>query len=245
MQKKVAIIADIHGNSWALKSVLVDIKDRGIEKIINLGDSLNGPLDPQGTFKLLVENEILSISGNGDRLILENLQLKTNNLTAEYILSQMNSDIISWLKNLSFDCVYNDIYCCHGSPRSDMEYLLESLEPEYIDIRAFSEIDKILSGIKQNIIVCGHSHVPRIIKSGDKVICNVGSVGLPAYNDELPIPHKMQNYNPYASYTIITESTKSFNIEQVTVSYDYEQAVKKAILNKREDWAKWIRTGRV
>ena len=48
---KIAIISDVHGNSHALKAVLEDIKHRKAEMIINLGDSLYGPLDPLGQLK--------------------------------------------------------------------------------------------------------------------------------------------------------------------------------------------------
>ena len=35
---KIAIISDIHGNLEALNSVLIDIKERKIEKIFCIGD---------------------------------------------------------------------------------------------------------------------------------------------------------------------------------------------------------------
>lgn len=241
----IAILADVHGNTWALEAVLSDIKNRGIETIINLGDALNGPLDPLGTYNLLVENKIISISGNGDRLILESLQSKYNNPTAEYVLSQMNNDSIAWLEELPFDLVYEDIYCCHASPHSDMEYLLENLKPNHIEIKGFSEVDAILKGVRQEIVVCGHSHVPRIVKTDNKTICNAGSVGLPAYDDDLPSPHKMENFSPYAKYLVITKIGKSYKVEQISIPYNYELAAIKAEENNRNDWAKWIRTGRV
>ncbi|KAA0760545.1 metallophosphoesterase [Bacillus sp. SH5-2] len=45
MNRKIAIISDVHGNSHALKSVLKDIARRKAEMIINLGDSVYGPLE--------------------------------------------------------------------------------------------------------------------------------------------------------------------------------------------------------
>ncbi len=54
-QTSLAVIADIHGNRWALEAVLQDIDQRGIEQIVNLGDHLTGPLDPAGTADLLIE----------------------------------------------------------------------------------------------------------------------------------------------------------------------------------------------
>ena len=48
---KIAIISDVHGNSHALQAVLKDLERRKVEMIINLGDSVYGPLDPLGPLK--------------------------------------------------------------------------------------------------------------------------------------------------------------------------------------------------
>lgn len=244
--KRIAIISDIHGNSIALKEVLKDLKDRKIKTILNLGDSLYGPLDPKGTFDLLIENQVISISGNQDRKILENLNHVSKFDTMEYVKNQIDNQIIEWLKKCPFDFHYNrDIYCCHASPHSDSVYLLERLQNGYIAIKSNKELDEILKNIEQKIVVCGHSHVSRIVKTEQKTILNPGSVGLPAYDDELPIPHKMENFNPFAKYSIITMSEYPIIIEQVSIPYDFETAARIAEKNKRNDWAKWIRTGTV
>jgi len=244
-EKKIALISDCHGNSLALKEVLKDIKSRGVDTIINLGDSLYGPLDPQGTLNLLIENEVLSVCGNGDRMILESLESLSENKTMEYVKSQINKETIAWLKSLPFDLVHSDIYCCHASPDSDTSYLLESLQTGYIAIKENEDVDEVLKAVKQEIVVCGHSHLPRLVKTANKTILNPGSVGLPAYDDELPIPHKMENFNPNASYSILTLSDKLVKIEQIAIPYDYEAAARMAEKNERDDWAQWIRTGRV
>ncbi|MEL7151833.1 MAG: metallophosphoesterase family protein, partial [Pseudomonadota bacterium] len=41
---RLAAISDIHGNSDALRAVLDDIKRRGVDQIVNLGDCFSGPL---------------------------------------------------------------------------------------------------------------------------------------------------------------------------------------------------------
>ena len=50
---QLGIIADIHGNSRALESVLEDAKRRGIRQFVDLGDVLYGPMEPLRTFELL------------------------------------------------------------------------------------------------------------------------------------------------------------------------------------------------
>jgi len=60
---RIAILADIHGNSWALSKVLEDIEKKKPDLIVNLGDSLYGPLNPKETFDLIKSRKIISISG--------------------------------------------------------------------------------------------------------------------------------------------------------------------------------------
>jgi len=67
---RFAAIGDIHGNRWALESVLVDIDRRGIRTTINLGDHLFGPLDPDGTTAILMHQDVPGILGNQDRELL-------------------------------------------------------------------------------------------------------------------------------------------------------------------------------
>ena len=50
---RLAVIADIHGNVAALEAVLADVKARGADGIVNLGDCVSGPLWPRETMDLL------------------------------------------------------------------------------------------------------------------------------------------------------------------------------------------------
>ncbi|TGV04731.1 metallophosphoesterase family protein [Flavivirga rizhaonensis] len=243
--EKIAIISDIHANSWALKEVLRDIETKKIDTILNLGDSLYGPLDPKGTFELLLENNTKSISGNQDRFIIENVHNTTNISTLEYVKSSLGNDAINWLKKLPFDLTYNNIYCCHGNPVNDSIALLEKINTDYVGVQTNDEIEITLSNIKESIITCGHSHIPRMVKTKNKTIVNPGSIGLPAYNDDLPIPHKMESLSPHAKYAILKINTNEINVELISVDYEFEAAARAAEKNNRNDWAKWIRTGRV
>ena len=242
---KIAILSDIHGNSWALEEVLRNIRQQGINEIYDLGDSLYGPLDPKKTFELIKENGIKSISGNEDRIIIENVGKRTKNETLNFVLEELSKSAISWLKKLPNNRIINDkFYFCHGTPYSDTEYLIEKIFSDYVGIKQPEDIDKQLSIIKQKIVLCGYSHSPRIIESNEKTIINPGSIGLPAYDYDLPQFHKIENHSTKARYCILN-LRENLTIEQVAISYDFEKAAKRAELNNRKDWAKWIRTGRV
>jgi len=245
MSNTIAVISDIHGNSWALEAVINDIHKRGIKKIINLGDSIYGPLDPIGTIDILVDNEVISLLGNEDRIIIEHLHTKTNNRTLEYLRKCLHTIIIEWLKELFFDYNYEDnIYCCHGSPSSCSEYLLEKVYPNSIAIKSSNELEQELTNINQKIILCGHSHMPKLVEINKKIIVNPGSVGLQAYQDDQPFFHKMENFSPHARYSVIMYSNHSFKVNQIAVPYEYKIPALIAIKNGFSDWSRWIESGR-
>jgi hypothetical protein len=66
---RIAVIADIHGNLPALEAVLADIQRRGVDRTINLGDSVSGPLWPREVCDLLMASSSLVIRGNHDRWV--------------------------------------------------------------------------------------------------------------------------------------------------------------------------------
>ena len=51
---RIAVIADIHGNLPALEAVLADIQRRNVDRTINLGDCVSGPLWPREVCDLLM-----------------------------------------------------------------------------------------------------------------------------------------------------------------------------------------------
>src|SRR5262245_36492247 len=108
-----AIIADIHGNRWALEAVLHDIDDRDIRQIINLGDHLTGPLDPAGTANVLIEREMHNICGNDDRVLFGPAETLTH--TQRYTREQLGPAQLQWLRALPDTIVVGDeVFACHG-----------------------------------------------------------------------------------------------------------------------------------
>lgn len=241
---KIAFISDIHGNTWALRAVLDNIIEKGITEIYDLGDSLYGPLDPKGAYHLLNERGIESICGNQDREIYDDAKSSGKNPTLNFVRNQLFENAILWLKALPANRIVHDqIFLCHGTPSNDSGYLLEQLHDNFVGIKDYNQIEVLLADVKQKIIICGHSHKPSLVETQERIIINPGSVGLPAYDDELPIPHKIENFSQKARYCII-DLERNINIEHVAVSYDYENAALAAEKNKRKDWAHWLRTGR-
>jgi len=248
---QLAVLSDIHGNRWALEAVLNDIKQREIKHIVNLGDCFYGPLDPGGTAQILVELDIPTVRGNEDRIILETPVEDKISPTLHYVRESLKPEHLLWLKKLKMtDVVYENFFMCHGSPQRDDEYLLVNVLETGVVRRKPGELTAALSLSSQyiqspQIFLCGHDHIPcSVYLSEQRLIVNPGSVGLPAYTDDLPYFHAMAAGTPHARYSIISRMGDKWRVEDISILYQWESAAKMAMQNDRPDWAKWLKTGR-
>jgi predicted phosphodiesterase len=239
----LAVIADIHGNRWALEAVLQDIDRRGIQQVVNLGDHLTGPLDPAGTADLLIERDMLNICGNGDRVLFAPAEELSS--SQMYTQEQLTEAHLNWLRTLPVTAVVADeLFICHGD-EFDVPYLLEQVVASGVFLRSTPAIEASVAAIALPVILCGYSHVPRTVSlPHGKLIVNPGSVGLPAYTMETPVPHAMESGSPHARYALLHRIRNAWQVEHVQVPYSSEVAAKVAYSNQRADWAAWLTTGR-
>lgn len=94
------------------------------------------------------------------------------------------------------------------------------------------------------MILCGHTHQPRSVKIlGELLIVNPGSVGLPAYSDEIPFLHTIETGTPDAHYALLERVGNQWISSLISVPYDYQAMVKLAESRHFMDWACALRTG--
>jgi len=247
---RIAVLSDIHGNVFALKAVLEDLRQRQVDLCVNLGDIFYGPIAPKATYDLLMANQFVTICGNQDRQIYDATpEENAGNPTMRFVINDLGAEPIAWLQALPFDHRLNgDIYMCHGTPTDDATYLLENVVAGSPKLRSDNEIITGLNGETAPVILCGHSHLPRTIRlSSGQVIVNPGSVGLPAYSDERPYPHSMETHSPHAAYAILGKNGADrlgWTIDHMKVPYAYEKAVLAAKDRGRDDWALFLKTGK-
>ncbi len=246
--EKFAVLSDIHSNVFALQAVVGDAKANNVTRFINLGDILYGCIAPRKTYEYLRELDAITISGNQDRQIYEATNADIDaNPTMQFILNDLGSEPLGWMKQLPFSLqITPDIYACHGTPSDDLVYLLEDINSGKPEVRRDSEILALMKGITSPIVLCGHTHIPRCVElSNGQLIINPGSVGLPAYMDDEPVAHAMQNYSSKASYaTLQKKADNHWCIEFHKVSYDVQRASSAAQAQGRLDWVHYLNTGR-
>ncbi|NTJ43044.1 metallophosphoesterase family protein [Agrobacterium larrymoorei] len=228
-----AAIADIHGNSVALEAVLADIRKLGINDIVNLGDCFSGPLDAGRTADILIGEGIPSVRGNHDRALIEQ-SFEEMGPWERIVYPQLSAAHLDWLKALPFDMVFNDIaYCCHGSPKGDLDYWLDRLLLEgVLHLHPQAEIDALAEGIPQPLMLCGHTHIARTAQLSDgRLVVNPGSVGCPGWKDDEPFYHEVNVGHPLACYAVLEETAYGWQVSHRQVPYDNRPMVELAKRN--------------
>lgn len=186
---RLAVIGDIHGNKYALESVLERIETQNVDFIISTGDLVGYMPYPNEVINLIRKHKVVTIQGNHDQTIGQAEKISTEEITSrtdEEIQDKASLLYTNWcitdenrkfLKSLatklSLECNGLKISIVHGSPKKINEYLYEDQE-------TLARISKI---IEEDVIICGHTHIPYFTKVEDKYFINAGSVGKPKHGD--------------------------------------------------------------
>lgn len=241
---RIAVLADIHGNLAALEAVVRDLTHRGADAVVNLGDSLSGPLLPLETARFLMAREWIHIAGNHERQVLAHDPGEWGPSDA-FAHSHLTADELEWMASLSSTSLVGDgVLLCHGTPRSDSEYFLETVEPAGVRMATAQEVEDRLSGASAAVVACGHTHVPRSMRSArGHLVVNPGSVGVPGYDDTVPIPHVIEAGSPDARYAILERHGTAWSAALISVPYDHRSMARLARQRHRPDWEQALLTG--
>jgi len=240
-----AVIADIHGNADALSAVLSDIDAHGVSTILNLGDHFSGPLAVVETARLLEDRQMFSIRGNHDRWLIEQDRDDMGASDAA-AFDQLQPKDFDWLRRLpatrSFE---QSVFMCHGTPDSDTTYWVETvLSDGTVAPRSRDQIEALGAGVDCQLILCGHTHLARMVRLDDgRIILNPGSVGLPAYDDDAPVPHVVAVGSSEARYCIVTAANGSWDVTFRAIPYDTTRMAQMARDAERPEWACAVATG--
>jgi len=183
---KILLIADIHANLEAFRTVLDVPHDRAI----CLGDIVDYGPDPDKCIELLQKKNIPTIRGNHDNAVAFKADCqcgyKYKHLsiaTREYTWEILDKSQMEFLKNLPLiikeEIDGKKLFLTHASPRSMFEYI----KPDTPDEQILKMIEEAMEPVDVEFLVVGHSHIPMNRKLGDLTIINPGSVGQPRDRD--------------------------------------------------------------
>lgn len=225
MERKYAVIADIHANLEALNAVLDHARSQSVTDFICAGDIVGYNASPAECLRLIRQLSCPVVCGNHDyycshdEVSLDDFQPAAA-IVIDWTRRQLSLDDKAWLKQLPLSKVFTGITLVHAT--LDMPERWGYVFDAYMADAHFNY---------QNTPVCfhGHTHVPVIFEKkrevlrippgdlelalGTKYFINAGSVGQPRDGD------------PRASY--LTYEPKTRTIRHHRVDYDIETAMEK------------------
>jgi putative phosphoesterase len=205
---KIGVISDIHANAPSLRTVLDELSEKEVEKILCAGDLIGYYPFPNEVISLLQDYNVLSIVGNHDAAVLDGTppEFSINAKRAvDWTRRQLTPESQAYLESLplTFEETIGDreIYMVHGSPEQPLnEYIWE----ENIDERT---VDFWFDDCPE-LVILGHTHRPFVKKVEYTTVLNPGSVGQP------------RDRNPRSAF--VTIDTETLSVNRYRVEYDID-----------------------
>ena len=246
---RLAVLADIHGNLPALEAVMADMATRRVDRVVDLGDCVSGPLWPAETLARLRADGWDRVRGNHDRVLGDDPASLSR--TDAFAFEQLDPSGRAWLRDLPVQLdLGNGIVAFHACPDDDDSYLAEEVLGGRLLPAPEAAIAARLAGIDARLMLAAHSHQALLIRLRDgRWLLNPGSVGCPAYDDPTHPPHVSESGSPAARYAIVTFDggtglAASLTAELLSIPYDHAAAAGRAEVLGRPDWAVALATGR-
>lgn len=211
---KIAVISDIHGNLYALMKALEDIEDQKVDTIICLGDLVGYGPHPNEVVAMIKRRNIICLKGNYDASVVDGSytyirENTINSFSLPWAVDELRAANRFYLNSLptsiTLEFEGRKILFVHGSPNKINEYMLED----------GANTSEIMKNLKEDALVCAHTHIPSVKSFGDKLFINDGSIGKP----------KIGRPNP--TYCLLEiERNKTIKAEIKEITYDTKGIIK-------------------
>jgi putative phosphoesterase len=179
---KIAVLADIHGNSLALAAVLIAAKEACVDELLIVGDLVGYYFHPDIVMELLHPWVKQVISGNHEIHLAQ--AKKSISILSDYekkygtglrqALVKLSGEDLNFLTTLPTSLVIERDGCkilmCHGSPWDVDQYIYPDSPNELFQRCMNNNVD---------IVITGHTHYPIYRKLEKGIFINPGSVGQP------------------------------------------------------------------
>jgi len=219
--KRLAVLCDFHGNSYALEAVVAEARKLGCDEYLCCGDYVGYYYEPDKVIDLVRTLASKAILGNHDwnfLRLLDGAWQITDGYKKEYGSSlemardNMKPGNIKWLRSLppTLEILIENewILLCHGSPWDINEYLYPDMSYEQLDE---------LYALSYDLVIVGHSHYQYVKKREEQFILSPGSVG-------------QARDGGGATWAMVTIESNNIDIELMKTTYDTKELIVQAKL---------------
>jgi predicted phosphodiesterase len=206
---RLGLISDVHANVLALEAVLRELKQRGAETVLCLGDLVGYGPAPNETLELLRRERVMCLLGAADEQIAFEFarsqppRAGVADETLEWTRSVIHPEHVGFLRQLPvqirLQTPLGRLRACHGTLGQKERISLH---------QDATSLAQLLVAQRCQVFAVGNSHVPfyHALQSG--WVVNPGSVGLSL------------NGEPGADYALLSFSAGGLEVVMNKVEYD-------------------------
>jgi putative phosphoesterase len=178
---RLAVLADIHGNDWALAAVIADAARHCPDRWVLLGDLLaDGPAPVRTLDRIRSLPDPVLVRGNTDRYLADlrrvvapRVDMPDLMATWRWAEAQLGAPGCHFLADLPVDALLETpagrVLATHGRPGDDEGFVWPDRPATWAG----------LDGHGARLLLVAHTHTPFVIETGAITVINPGSVGLP------------------------------------------------------------------
>lgn len=209
----IGIISDVHANVIALEAVLAELKNKGAETILCLGDLIGYGPSPNETIDLIRSEGVRCTIGAADERIAYDFARSKRpragvaDQTLEWTRTVIEPKHVDFLRSLPVQqrmkTPAGRLRAFHGTPETPAQRMNLNQDP--------ISLVRLLESNRCSILVAGGSHVPFFRRTTNNgLVLNPGSVGLSL------------NGEPGADYALISfNSQDEISVKMDKVEYDF------------------------
>lgn len=227
---RLAVFSDMHGNDFAFEKVEADIKRRGVDQRVCLGDAIQGGAQPRQTVERLRHMDCPVVMGNADAWMLTGVEtgdegipeerLKKMETIRQWSLSQLTEADRTFISGFQPTVTIPleadlKILCFHGTPVSFDDVVLPGSTQEHFQ--------KHFGGYGEYILTGGHTHAQQIRRNGNLFFFNPGSVGF-AFSEFQT--DEQFHADAWAEYAILTIENGQTSLEFHRIPFDVNELIR-------------------
>ncbi len=236
---RLAVLADIHGNIYALEAVLADLRLQVPDMVVVLGDSVIKFPHNRTVLDALDDIPHEGIAGNMERGLQRQLGDEIPDLSQydtgkgvlflkRQAIAQIGVERVAQFRDLPTERSLSlleseDTLLCHGSPGSLTKSIYPAPDatppgPDQPSTTA-GELHAKLQGVSARLVLCAHSHRRVERRYNGILVVNPGAVG-----------HTYERkHDPRACYALLTYRDNDWDVEFRMAPYDGVSAVREML----------------
>jgi predicted phosphodiesterase len=171
----IGVIGDIHTEEKLLEKTVDFLKSQNVDRILSVGDIVDGLGDANQCCDILRREAILTVSGNHDRWLLKNEMRDLKKATQPDSLSVTSYSFLSSLPaTREFATPDGLALLCHGLGKNDMA----GLNPDDYGyaIEANTDLQNLIRDGKYRYVINGHTNYKMVRHFGNLTIINAGTL---------------------------------------------------------------------